>query len=103
MKLFLFFAVIATVFFLCFFYFLDLVLFCLFEKRLFQQKGDTKEYLKRMEFKRKKTKQKRKKNFLLFLNCLAFEKQGEVKKAEELLPFLKEDSFLGIYQKEADH
>ncbi len=103
MKLFVIFGVIAAFLFLLFLYLLDLILFCFFEKRAFDQKGDTREYLQRIQEKHKKTKQRRKRNFLLFLISLSFEKQGEERKMQELLPFIKKDALLGIHKKEADH
>ncbi len=102
MKLAVFFAVHSFLFLLLLLYYLDILLFYLFEKRAFDQKHKSKAYLQKLEERHKKAISKRKKNFLLFLICDCLAKQGEEKKAKELFLFVKKDFLLGI-KKEADH
>ena len=89
------FGVLTGVFFLLFLYHADLILCYL------REEGDDAEYRLRLEKKHKKAKHPQKKNFLLYLICLSYRRQGEEKKAKELSLFLKNDFLLGV-KKEAD-
>ena len=96
MKTALIFFVVAGLFLVLFLYFFDLILFWRREKKRFDGATDYKEYVALLEAKQKKTKHPQKKNFFLYLICLAWIREGEKGKASRLVPFLKKDSLLGV-------
>ena len=99
MELILIFGALTLFFFALFIIYLDLLVFYFRQKKRFLKAGGEKEYLEDLENHRKKLKNPQKKNFLLYLICLACVKQGYDKKAKRLSAFIKTDLLLGIYPK----
>ena len=88
---------IAAGLFLAFFlYFLDLILFYSREKKRFENAADERGYVTLLEGKQKKAKHPKKRNYYLYLICLAWMRAGEKEKANRLIPFLKKDTLLGV-------
>lgn len=92
--------VLAFIFFLFLLYFLDLILFLIAEKKRFEKSDQIEEYIALLEKKQKKAKHPQKKNYYLFLICLALSDAGQGEKAERLHPFLHSDPLLGVSKKE---
>ncbi len=92
--------VFAAIFFLLLLYSLDLIFFLLAEKKRFEGRGQTDEYIAYLEKKQKKAKHPQKKNYYLYLICLALFDAGQGEKAGRLLPFLHGDPLLGLSKKE---
>ncbi len=89
------FACLAFVFFVFLLYFLDLILFVFCEKKRFES-ASLAEHVLFLEQKQKKARHLQKKNYYLYLVCLALCANGEKEKALRLAPFLKNDPILGI-------
>lgn len=77
-------------------YFFHLLLFVRKEKRGFEKVTDFQKYVLMLENKRKRTHQKRKKNYYLYLICLSLVKAGNCEKALRLAPFLRRDRLLNV-------
>lgn len=90
------FAILSAVIFLFLIYFLNLIVFVERENKRFQKEGGTAEYLAHLSLCEKKTKDKRKKNYLLYLRYRAHLALGETEQGEKLLPFLHRDKLLEI-------
>ena len=94
------FAVLSAFLFLSFCYLADLLIFIYRENKIFQLQKEDPAYRFQLEERHKGKKSGRKKNYLLYLLIQTFLLQGEQKRGESLIPFLKNDSLLGI-KKEA--
>jgi len=77
-------------------YFSDLLIFRVLKEREFRRAVKDESYIKKLESDYKKHKHPKKKNLLLYFLIEAFHESSQKKKAEELKPFLKEDSLMGI-------
>ncbi|MBR3837608.1 MAG: hypothetical protein IKJ74_05605 [Clostridia bacterium] len=86
--------------FLC--YLADLLIFVYRENKAFLNRKGEILYRYQLEEKHKVKRCGRKKNYLLYLLIQTFSAQGELQRGKALLPFLKEDSLLGI-KKEASN
>lgn len=96
MELAILFGILTLFFFLLLVYYLELLLFFFRERKRYGQQRGEECYLRDLEEKHKKTKHPQKKNFYLYLICLALSSSDEEKKANRLLPFLKNDPLLGV-------
>ena len=94
----LFYAFLALIFLLVILYSLDLLVFLLREKKGFEANFQSAEYIARLEQKQKKAKHPQKKNYYLYLICLALFATEQIEKAKRLLPFLHDDALLGVYK-----
>lgn len=90
------FLVISALFLLISLYYLDLLFFVSRERKRFEAKKDPAEYLSVLEKKQKKAKHRRKRNYYLYLICLAFCEDGKREKGKRLSAFLKRDALLGV-------
>lgn len=99
MKLAVLFGSLTLLFLVLFICYLDLLIFFFRERKRFFKEEKSRDYLENLEKRHRKTKHFQKKNFLLYLICLASVSQGYPKKAENLLPFVRTDILLGIYPK----
>lgn len=90
------FMALSALFLLISLYFLDLLVFVSRERKRFEAKKVSAEYVSLLEKKQKKAKHRRKKNYYLYLICLAFCEDGKREKARRLSAFLKRDVLLGV-------
>lgn len=94
-----FFGVLSLFILVFFLYFLQLLFFYQKEMKRFEASFKEEAYLDYLNSREKKVKSKRKRNFLLYLRRKSYESRGEEKKAENLVPFIKEDRLLDIKEK----
>jgi len=88
-------AVVIVLFFALLFLSGDLI-FCLREQKRFQKKKGTDEYVADLERRYQKTKNRKRKNYYLFLICQTYKVRGEIQKASAMDPFVKRDLVFGI-------
>lgn len=87
---------LAFVFLLLLLYSIDLLVFIRREKKRFETDFQTEEYIVFLVQKQKRAKHPQKKNYYLYLICLALTADGQTEKMRRLLPFLKNDPLLGV-------
>lgn len=93
-----FYGLLAFIFFLVILYSLDLIVFLIREKKLLDENCQDPDYIMYLEQKQEKSKHPQKKNYYLYLFCIVLCANGQVEKAERLLPFLRDDALLGVYK-----
>lgn len=91
-------ALLAVLFLALTVYSLDLMFFLIREKKHFEENFSREEYLFTLHEKQKKAKHFQKKNYYLYLICLALFTSEQKEKANRLLPFLKNDPMLGVFK-----
>ena len=89
---------LAFALFLLVLYSLDLIFFLLREKKRFEGQNQSEEYIAYLEGKQKKAKHPQKKNYYLYLVCVALSAAEQKEKVQRLLPFLRNDPLLGVFQ-----